>query len=74
MPEVLTAHIDNDDQQMTNQINTVNFDHPLSFHFEDDIADRQRKQYESEIMGRKKNSHKYNLHIHKISISFFLEL
>ncbi len=31
----------------------VNFDNPLKFHFENDIANRQRKQYESDVRRKR---------------------
>lgn len=49
MHEAVTSQIDNEDPQIINPMN------PLNLHFEEDIADRQRKQYESD-MDRKKAS------------------
>jgi competence transcription factor ComK len=69
--EAVTSQIENDSQQISNHIIKFNSDNPLNFHFENDIADRQRKQYESEIIGRKTNTNRYNIIIHKIFIFFF---
>ncbi len=53
--EAATSQTDNEDQQIINPVDQFNSDDPLNLHFEEDIADRQRKQYESD-MDRKKSS------------------
>ncbi len=63
------THTEDLQEAVTSQIDHTN--NPLNFHFADDIADRQRKQYESDI-GRKRNSNKYTINIPKISTSLFL--
>jgi hypothetical protein len=72
LQETATSQIGSEDRQITNLMNTVNPGNPLNFHFEANLADRQRRQYESEIMGRKKKPNRYHMNIHPISIVIFL--
>ncbi len=73
--EATTSYIINDDQQGTNRFGDESIlgsayslfkteaDNPLNFHFEINIADHQRNQYESDV-NRKTNSKRYNISIH----------